>query len=242
MIIPPTTGGTITGRGADIMIDLSKSYEYFKPESCKEKINIVGCGSVGATVAENLARLGLKNFVLWDFDTVSPHNIANQIFRAKDVGTKKVDALLDILKEIDPEIEQFVELKPEGWHGEMMTGYIILAVDSIEIRKQIVNAHMYSMMVKAVFDYRTLLESAQHYAADWSIMKHRQNLLNSMDFTDEEAADTTPVSACGFVLGVNPTVRFICAAGVANFVNFVNGKGLKLFISADPFAASILAA
>lgn len=224
------------------MIDLSKSYEYFKPETCKEPIHIVGCGSVGATVAENLARLGLKNFVLYDFDTVNSHNIANQIFRSKDVGKLKVDALLDILTDIDPELEKTVQLKPNGWQGETMEGYIILAVDSIAIRKEIVQKHMYSPYVKAVFDYRTLLESAQHYAADWGIMKERQNLWNSMDFTDEEAADVAPVSACGIVLGVNPTVRFICAAGVANFVNFLRGQGLKKFISADPFAATVLAA
>ena len=205
------------------MIDLSKSYEYFKPELVKDPVHIVGCGSVGSTVAESMCRMGIKNFVLWDFDTVNPHNIANQLFRAKDIGKLKVDALLDILKDIDPEIESSVELRPNGWHGEVMNGYIILAVDSIEVRKQIVNLHMGSPFVKAMFDYRTDLESAQHYAADWMNIKQRRNLLNSMNFTDEEASADAPVSACGYVLGVNPTIRMIVSIGVANFVNFING-------------------
>ena len=42
-------------------IDLSKSYEYFQPEKVDCRIHIVGCGSVGATVAELLVRLGLTN-------------------------------------------------------------------------------------------------------------------------------------------------------------------------------------
>lgn len=217
------------------MLDLSKSYEYFKPETVKEKIHIVGCGSVGSTVAESMCRMGLKNFVLWDFDIVNPHNLANQMFRAKDVGKLKVEALLDILQDIDPEIGSSVELHPDGWKGEVMEGYIILAVDSIEIRKQIVNLHMGSPFVKAIFDYRTDLESAQHYAADWRIMKQRKNLLASMNFSDEQANEQVKVSACGYVLGVNPTIRMIVSVGVSNFVNFINGKGLKLFAQADPF-------
>ena len=220
------------------MIDLSKSLEYFDPSKVREQIHIVGCGSVGSTVAENLVRMGLKNFTLWDFDVVNTHNLANQLFRAKDVGKTKVDALLDILTDIDPEIGKTVKLKPNGWHGEIMSGYIFMAVDSIEIRKEIVKLHMGSPFVKAILDFRTDLEFAQHFAADWGIMKQRENLANSMNFTDEDAEHSTPVSACGYVLGVNPTVRMICAIGVANFVNFINGKPLKLYAEANPFAAS----
>ena len=66
-------------------IDLSKSYEYFQPEKVGCRIHIVGCGSVGATIAELLVRLGLTNIALWDMDTVSPHNLANQIFRQQDI-------------------------------------------------------------------------------------------------------------------------------------------------------------
>ena len=39
-------------------MNLSKSYEFFKPESCGGRIHIIGCGAVGSTVAENLSRLG----------------------------------------------------------------------------------------------------------------------------------------------------------------------------------------
>ena len=61
-------------------MDLSKSYEFFKPEMCEERIHIIGCGSVGSTVAENIARFGLTKITLYDFDYVEQHNIANQMF------------------------------------------------------------------------------------------------------------------------------------------------------------------
>lgn len=95
-------------------MDLSKSYEFFQPEKNEDRIHIIGCGSVGSTVAENLARSGVTKFTLWDFDEVEPHNLANQMFRQKDVGKKKTEALLDILSEINPDICDDTKLQNAG--------------------------------------------------------------------------------------------------------------------------------
>ena len=217
------------------MLDLSKTYEYFQPEKQNARIHIVGCGSVGSTVAENLARSGVTNMTLWDFDKVEPHNLANQMFRQQDVGRLKVDALFDMLKEINPAVQDKVELKPDGWTGKLMSGYIFLCVDNIELRREIVEKHMDSPYVKAMFDFRTRLEDAQHYAADWSNLKMKQDFINSMNFSHEEAKEETPVSACNVTLSVCPTVRIVCAYGVANFMNFWNGKPLKKLILVNAF-------
>lgn len=216
-------------------MDLSKSYDFFQPEKDDARIHIVGCGSVGSTLAENLARCGVTKMTLWDFDTVEAHNIVNQMFRQQDVGKLKVEALRDILMDINPEIKDNIELKPKGWEGKLMSGYIFLCVDNIELRRTIVEKHMDSPYVKAVFDFRTLLESAQHYAADWSDYKMKQDLLKSMQFSHEEAAEETPVSACGVTLGVATTVRLVCALGVDNYINFVKGNGIKKLIMIDGF-------
>ena len=118
---------------------------------------------------------------------------------------------------------------------------MFLCVDNIELRRQIVEKHFDNPFIKAMLDFRTLLESAQHYAADWSDHKMKEDLLNSMQFSHNEAKDETPVSACGITLGVAPTVRAICALGVANFVNFINGKGLKKLLIFDVFNFDLLA-
>lgn len=216
-------------------MDLSKSYEFFQPEKDSARVHIIGCGSVGSTVAENLARCGVTKMTLWDFDKVENHNIVNQMFRTEDVGKLKTEALIDILSEINPEIKDKAEIKSSGWNGEMLSGYIFLCVDSIELRRKIVEKHFNTTFVKAVFDFRTMLESAQHYAADWSEYKMKKDLLNSMNFSHEEAAAETPVSACGVTLGVATTVRLISALGVNNYINFVKGKGLKKLIIVDGF-------
>lgn len=221
------------------MLDLSKSYDFFQPDSLRDRIHIVGCGSVGATLAENLVRLGITKITLYDFDMVSPHNLANQIFREKDIGHPKVDALKDILLEINPDVERDLKLKPNGWQGENMSGILFLAVDNIDLRREIVEKHINNEFVRAVFDWRTLLTSAQHYAARWDDPLAKKGLLNSMAFSHEEAAAETPVSACGVTLGVAPTVRVICGLGIANFLNYVRGEELKKLILCDVFGFNI---
>lgn len=217
------------------MMDLSKSYDFFQPDKDDARIHIVGCGSVGSTIAENLARCGVTKMTLWDFDKVEAHNIVNQMFRQQDVGKLKVDALKDILMDINPEMKDTVETKPEGWQGKLMSGYVFLCVDNIELRKEIVKRHMDTPYVKAMFDVRTLLTGAQHYAAAWDDFKMKQNFLESMNFSHEEAAAETPVSACGVTLGVATTVRLISALAVNNYIKYVKGEGLWKFVQIDGF-------
>ena len=216
-------------------MDLSKSYDFFQPDVLDGRLHIIGCGSVGSTLAELLVRNGVTKLTLWDFDHVEPHNISNQMFRHADIGKLKVEALRDLLIAINPEAEYDIEIQPKGWTGKLLSGYLFLCVDNIDLRREIVEKHMDSPYVKAVFDFRTLLESAQHYAADWENYRQKQNLLKSMQFSHEEAKEETPVSACGVTLGVVTTVRSICELGVNNFINFVKGNGLKTFVQFDGF-------
>lgn len=225
------------------MLDLSKSYEFFQPEKDDSKVHIIGCGSVGSTIAENLVRCGVKNLVLYDFDTVEPHNIVNQMFTQSQIGKLKVDALKEILVEINPEVKDTIEVYPEGWSdkSKKISGYVFLAIDSIELRREIVEKYMDNLNIKAMFDVRTLLESAQHYAADWTNYKMKKDFLNSMQFSHDEASDETPVSACGVTLGVATTVRLISAYAVNNYINFVKGNGIKKLVIADGFNFELMA-
>ena len=216
-------------------LNLSKSYDFFKPEEVRERIHIIGCGSVGSAVAELLARFGLAKLTLYDFDTVEPKNLANQLFRQEHIGMAKTAALMNMLREINPEIAPAIKTEPAGYTGQKLSGYIFLCVDTIELRRGIAEANKNNPYIKAMFDFRTRLTDAQHYAADWSDMKMVGDFIRSMSFSHEEAAVETPVSACNVTLSVAPTVRMICALGVANFVNFVKGAGLKKFIQIDAF-------
>ena len=170
-----------------------------------------------------------------DFDIVEPKNIANQMFVQQDIGKPKVEALARILSDINPDIGDNLKLQGDGWNGQKLSGYVFLCVDSIELRRQIVEKHFDNMFIKAMFDFRTRLTDAQHYAADWSDYTQKKNFLASMNFSHEEAKEETPVSACNVELSVCPTVRIVCALGVVNFMNFWNGKPIKNMVLPNVF-------
>ena len=146
----------------------------------------------------------------------------------------KVEALSNMLFEINPEIKGNIRTEP-GYIEQKLSGYVFLCVDNIDLRRDIAIAHKGNPYVRAMFDFRTRLKDAQHYAADWGSMKMVDDFINSMYFTHDEATVETPMSACGTTLSVAPTIRMICALGVANFVNFVKGAGLKKFVQIDAF-------
>ena len=211
-------------------MNLNKSREYFDPETIQgDQIHIIGCGAIGSTVSENLARLGLQSFVLWDFDVVNPHNIANQMFLHSQIGMPKVKAVADILQGINPDIE--ITQKEIPFENQRLSGYVFLCVDNIDLRRTIVENNMANKTIKAMFDFRMRLTDAQHYAAPWNNEKEKQILLDTMQFSHDEALAETPVSACGVQLSVAPTVRIIAAHGVANFMNLtIHGKCKRLIL------------
>lgn len=217
-------------------MDLTKSQEYFNPIQVTERCHIIGCGSVGSTVAELLVRLGLTKISLYDFDIVSAHNLANQMFFNSDIKRAKVDAVKDLMVAINPDAEPHIELHKDGYTpSTRLSGYVFLCVDNIDLRREIATKNKFNHSIKAMFDFRTRLIDAQHYAADWSDIRAIDNFIKTMDFTHDEARAETPVTACNVEMGVAPTVRIICSYGVANFMNFVRAKELKKIITIDAF-------
>jgi molybdopterin/thiamine biosynthesis adenylyltransferase len=218
-------------------MNINKHKEFFDPETLTDEIHIIGCGAVGSSIAEQMARLGIKTIHLYDFDTVSEHNITNQMFFAQQIGQPKLRSLKQILKLINPDIK--VILHEEGWiKGTTLAGYVFLAVDNIDIRKDIVNDNVYNKHIIAMYDTRMRLTDAQHFAAKWT-PEGIKFLLSTMDFTAEEAATSTPVSACGTTLSVTPTVRIICSLAVSNFINTTLNKPITKTILMDAFAMTL---
>ena len=222
-------------------MNLVKSEDFFSPAQVKERIHIIGCGSVGGCIAELLVRFGITKITLYDFDTVEDKNVVNQIYDYRHVGMPKVEALAQILRDINPMIGDDLKIEPEGYTNQRLSGYVFLAADSMTVRQEVVKRHRANPNVSAMFDIRTELTRAQHYAANWSRPDDIRDLLTSMDFTDEEAKDSTPVSACGVVLGVAPTVRMVVNVAVVNFINFIKSDKteLKRWAYVDAFGMSI---
>lgn len=216
-------------------MDLNKSLEFFNPSKVKRQCHVIGCGSIGSNVAELLTRYGITNITIWDFDIVEPHNLANQIYTTTDIGKPKTKALAEKLYEINPELKNTLVLK-DKFEDSPLGGYVFICVDSIEVRKHILESQKHNMNIEAMFDFRTSLLEGQCYMANWSDYRQKESLENSMNFTHEEALANTPVNACGFELSVAPVVRMTAELGIANFTNLINNQPTKHLIICQPYS------
>jgi len=63
----------------------------------KSKVGIVGLGSGGSSIAVELAKAGIGNFVLIDFDRLELGNISRHICGTGDLGRYKTKAVRDLL-------------------------------------------------------------------------------------------------------------------------------------------------
>ncbi|MCU0237396.1 MAG: sulfur carrier protein ThiS adenylyltransferase ThiF [Acidobacteria bacterium] len=67
-------------------------------------VGIAGCGGLGSNCAMALARAGVGRLVIADFDVVSAANLDRQYYFLDQVGQKKVQALGDNLRRVNPDI------------------------------------------------------------------------------------------------------------------------------------------
>lgn len=66
------------------------------------RVGIAGVGGLGSTVAVALARVGVGELVIADFDVVEPSNLNRQQYFIDQLGRYKVDALAETLRRINP--------------------------------------------------------------------------------------------------------------------------------------------
>lgn len=202
-----------------------------------KEIHIIGCGAIGSNLAVMLTRLGAPNIVLWDDDVVEAHNITNQVYTDSDINQPKVVALANHLTDINPNV--VVTSNNCKYVSQRLSGYVFLAVDSIDTRNKIVDTNKINRNIIAMGDFRMGLYEAQAYLYPWK-GKYVQMLKDTMTFTDKEAEELIPVSPCGTHLSVLPTIQATVSAGVQNFINFIRDRDYANIIIVDLSTMSIL--
>ena len=68
----------------------------------KKTVGIAGCGGLGSNCAAALARIGVGNLIIADFDFIDASNLNRQYFFWEQIGQQKVFALADNIHYIDP--------------------------------------------------------------------------------------------------------------------------------------------
>ncbi len=112
----------------------------------KTKIMLIGLGAVGGYVLEGLARAGVGNFVLVDFDSFEESNINRQILATTEtLGQKKIEVAKNRVLSINPKanvetrdifvnaetIEDLLACKPD---------FVIDAIDALNPKCDLIQA------------------------------------------------------------------------------------------------------
>ena len=71
----------------------------------KAKVGIAGLGGLGSNIAVMLARTGIGELVLADFDLVEPSNLNRQHYFISHLGQYKTQALQEQIRQINPFIQ-----------------------------------------------------------------------------------------------------------------------------------------
>ena len=97
-------------------------------------VMVVGCGAVGSFAIEALARSGVGNLILIDFDKVEVSNINRQLFALQStIGTPKVDVARTRINDISSDIKvtTFNMFWDESSSPDVRPDFVIDAIDSV---------------------------------------------------------------------------------------------------------------
>jgi molybdopterin-synthase adenylyltransferase len=119
-------------------------------------VGIVGLGSVGAIVAESLARMGLGRLTLIDHDHVQPHNLDRLLFAdEQDVGRLKVEVAAGRIRTVatasDVEVVSvpFSVAEEPGYQAALDCDVLFSCVDRPRAR-HILNHFAYAHLIPVV--------------------------------------------------------------------------------------------
>ena len=107
-------------------------------------VGIAGAGGLGSNCAMHLVRAGVKKLVIADFDVVGESNLNRQFFFRDQLGRKKVDALAENLRRIEPDLSldlRDVRLAPDNVDWTFSgCSVIVEAFDSADAKSMLLHA------------------------------------------------------------------------------------------------------
>ena len=178
------------------------------------RVDVIGCGATGSRIAMSLAKLGILNLHLWDFDVVEGHNIANQIFGLPDIGRPKVEALgARILADTGLQATLHAE-KVDG--SQPLGSVVFLLTDTMASRKEIwEGAIRYRQNVKVMIETRMGVTECRVYCVRPNVVESCAGWEKTL-YSDEQAVE----SACGTKISVGPTAELISGQSVWSFIRW----------------------
>lgn len=208
-------------------LDVRRHMALFDPiKFADTTITVIGAGATGSWLVLQLAKLGISNITVYDFDDVEEHNVPNQLFGLEHVGMSKVFALQQIVK--DQTGLQITAKHEKFTHGRLR-GYVFIMVDSMSSRKDIFTTSIKAKSnVKLMVEPRMGLNEGRIYNVipTDSVQCRRWE---ECWYPDSEAE----VSACGTSQSVITTAILTASICVRQLINHFNNVELDNEILLD---------
>jgi molybdopterin/thiamine biosynthesis adenylyltransferase len=163
-------------------IPYTRQLGFFDPTAhANAHATVVGLGGIGSFTAVSLAKLGVPQLTLIDFDTVEAHNVPNQFFSTDQIGLPKSLAIADICEQYgqintSPRVESFNDAIRDDYRH---TPLIVSGVDSMQARSDIWSDIRLKPRTKLYLDARIAGQLMMVYA------------VNPMDPVDVERYERT---------------------------------------------------
>lgn len=201
-----------------IQNDYSRQVNILNPEEFNTKINIIGAGATGSWVAFSLAKMGLSNLHIYDFDEVGMHNLPNQMFGVRDIDRNKALSIRNIIKLFTGFTVNARNEKVDG--SVPLQGIVFVLTDTMKSRKDIYNrAIKNNPSIDLLIETRMDLRGGRIYVVD---PKNREQtkMYEQTFYSDDEAE----VSACGVSQTVLPSALAITSHAIWKLLNYINGE------------------
>lgn len=206
----PTAAPTPTPNEAGEVVDkYDRQHALLNPITARNtKVAILGVGTVGSNVAEQMAKAGFGHFVLADMDDIELHNVPSQAFNVADVGRPKTEVARERILAVNPEAH--VDLMGELEGGEQFDAQILVAaVDNMELRKTIFDMSVRSNPTIELFmDFRMggfLLQAWAMNPTDAKLVKRYSSTLYGSDEVVEAVCGTRTFCTVGAISGALAT-------------------------------------
>lgn len=143
----------------------SRHLGIFNPHKNQISATVIGCGAIGSFVAVGLAKMGVKDQTLYDFDKVEIENVPVQLHGKQWIGGNKAEATRQMIDMLSPE-KSNIEIR-DKWDGQSIkTDVVVSAVDDLDVRKAIWQGVKYDSAVKILVDARIGGQAMKLFAID----------------------------------------------------------------------------
>ncbi len=130
------------------------NFNEIKKVLANSSIGIAGLGGLGSNAAVSLARAGVGRLVLIDFDIIEEENLNRQYYFFDQIGKRKVEAIEDNIKRINPEIKlDLHNIKLEkGFMSKLFSDVdvIIEALDDAKIKTEFIEEILLNLPSKSI--------------------------------------------------------------------------------------------